>query len=113
MWIKSNVTGFGTILVERTMYYDEINKGSYYYPIDRALGLEKDDFATLETREMLLFAASTNVPSEIEVLLKKSSLCRPSRTAIQNVINRDGQQMESLREKIAQNVFNSSRTIAY
>lgn len=104
---KELLTLFGTISVERTMYYDEINKGSYYYPIDRALGLEKDDFATLETREMLLFAASTNVPSEIEVLLKKSSLCRPSRTAIQNVINRDGQQMESLREKIAQNVFNS------
>jgi len=102
---KELLTLFGTINVERTMYYDEVNGGQYYYPIDAALGLEKDDFATLETREMLLFAASSSVPSEVEQLLKKCSLCQPSRTAIQNIINRDGQLMESLRDKIAQNVF--------
>ncbi|NLF43403.1 MAG: hypothetical protein GX587_11965 [Bacteroidales bacterium] len=64
-----------------------------------ALRLEKDDIAKLETWEMLLFAASTNVPSEVEELLKKASLCWPYRTTIHNIINRDGHQMESLRKK--------------
>lgn len=102
---KEILTLFGTISSDRSMYYDDANGGSYYYPIDVALGLQKDDFATLETREMLLFAASSSVPAEVEQLLRKCSLCQPSRTAIQNIINRDGQLMESLRENIAQNVF--------
>jgi hypothetical protein len=100
------LTLFGTISVNRSMYYDEVNGGAYHFPIDTALGLETDDFATLETREMLLFASSSNTPGEVEELLKKCSLCQPSRTAIQNIINRDGDLMESLREKIASNVLN-------
>lgn len=103
--VNELLTLFGTISIQRTMYYDEKNGGNYHYPVDAALGLEKDDFATLETREMLLFASSSNVPSEVEQLLKKCSLCQPSRTAIQNIINRDGAKIESLRDIIAQNVF--------
>ena len=103
--INELLTLFGTISVERTMYYDEVNGGSYHYPVDSALGLEKDDFATLETREMILFATASNVPSEVEQLLKKCSLCQPSRTAIQNIINRDGEKMEMFRDTIAQEVF--------
>lgn len=101
------LTLFGVISVQRSMYYDEVNGGNYQFPIDDALGLEKDDFATLETREMILFASSSSVPQEVEQLLKKCSLCRPSRTAIQNIINRDGQIMESLRNKIALPTFDS------
>lgn len=100
------LTLFGTIAVDRAIYYDEVNGGNYHIPVDSALGLEKDDFATLETREMILFASSSNVPSEIEQLLKRCSLCQPSRTAIQNIMNRDGQKMELLRDTIAQKVFN-------
>jgi hypothetical protein len=104
---KEILTLFGTIKVERTMYYDEDHGGEYYFPLDHALGIEKDDFATLDAREMLLFASSSCVPRELEELLKKCSLCRPSRTAIQNVINRDGSSMESMRAELAQRVFDN------
>ena len=104
---KEILTLFGTISVTRSMYYDEKNGGECFFPLDSALGLEKDDFATLDAREMLLFASSSCVPRELEVLLKKCSLCRPSRTAIQNIINRDGASMESMRAEIADRVFNN------
>jgi hypothetical protein len=108
---KEILTLFGTIKVNRTMYYDEDNGGEYYFPLDHSLGIEKDDFATLDAREMLLFASSSCVPRELEELLKKCSLCRPSRTAIQNIINRDGSSMESMREELAQRVFDNQGSV--
>lgn len=101
------LTLFGTITVKRAMYYDEARGGEYYFPLDNALGLEKNDFATLDVREMILFASSSCVPRELEQLLKKCSLCRPSRTAIQNIINRDGASMESMRTELARRVFDN------
>lgn len=100
------LTLFGVITVKRTMYYDEKIGGEYYFPLDHALGLDKNDFATLETREMILFASASCVPRELEELLKKCSFCRPSRTAIQNMINRDGAEMESMGNKLAESVLN-------
>jgi hypothetical protein len=99
------LTLFGTISVDRSMYYDEENGGEYFFPLDNALGLEKDDFATLDTREMILFASASCVPRELAQILEKCSLCKPSRTAIQNIINRDGLTMETMREQLAQNVY--------
>jgi hypothetical protein len=99
------LTLFGTIAVERAMYYDEKNGGDYYFPLDSALGLEKDDFATLDAREMILFASASCVPRELEQLLQKCSLCKPSRTAIQNIINRDGMTMEAMRGQLAETVY--------
>lgn len=100
------LTLFGLITVKRAMYYNEKIGGEYYFPLDHALGLDKNDFATLETREMVLFASASCVPRELEELLKKCSFCRPSRTAIQNMINRDGSEMESMGDQLAENVFN-------
>ena len=101
------LTLFGTITIQRAMYYDEKNGGDYFFPLDNVLGLEKDDFATIDTREMILFASASCVPRELAELLKKCSLCRPSRTAIQNIINRDGLTMESISEPLAQNVYDN------
>ena len=106
------LTLFGTVAFERAMYYDENNGGQYYFPLDEALGLQKDDFATLETREMILFASALGVPSEVEQLLKKCSLCQPSRTAIQNIINRDGSVMEGMRQQLAEKVYNEKKVPA-
>ena len=101
---KEILTLFGIITVERSMYYDENHGGECYFPLDHALGLEKDDFATLDAREMILFASSSCTPRELEQILKKCSLCRPSRTAVQNIINRDGASMESMRTDLARTV---------
>lgn len=103
--VNELLTLFGTITANRAMYYDEKNGGEYYFPLDHAIGLDKDDFATLEAREMILFASASCVPGELEVLLQKCSLCRPSRTAIQNIINRDGLSMESMRERLSERVL--------
>jgi len=102
---KELLTLFGTISTIRSMYYDEKNGGAYHFPIDNALGLDKDDFATLETREMILFASASCVPRELAQILDKCSLCKPSRTAIQNIINRDGTVMESMRDSLMQETF--------
>jgi hypothetical protein len=88
------------------MYYNEKDGGSYFFPLDHAINLEKNDFATLEVREMILFATSSCVPRELSVLLGKCSLCNPSTTAIQNIINKDGAAMEALSERIGTNVIN-------
>lgn len=95
------LTLFGTINIDRAMYYNEKEGGSYFFPLDKALGLEKNDFATLEAREMILFATASCVPRELSILLGKCSLCNPSTTAIQNIINKDGAAMDELTEKIS------------
>ena len=102
---KELLTLFGTVSTNRAMYYDEKAGGEYHFPLDAALGLEKDDFATLETREMILFASASCVPRELSDLLKKCSLCTPSRTAIQNIINRDGIHMEAMRAELSEKTF--------
>jgi hypothetical protein len=102
------LTMFGTIAVNRSMYYDEEHGGDYLFPLDKALGLDKDDFATLDTREMILYTSSSCTPQETAELLQKCSLCRPSRTAIQNIIAKDGARMEQLRPALAQSVLSQT-----
>jgi hypothetical protein len=101
---KNYLTLFGEISIERSIYGNEGDDGGYYVPLDDLLGLKKDEYATLETREMILFAASSSTPSDVASLLGKASLCRPSRTAIQNIIENDGRCMEENRSVIAERV---------
>jgi hypothetical protein len=103
---KTFLTLFGEIIVSRCIYGNETTGGKYLVPLDCALGLDTDDYATIETSEIILFAASTTSPGEVESLLKKVSLCHPSRTAIQNIINRDGQRIEHHQQEISQIVLN-------
>jgi len=99
------LTMFGTIAINRSMYYDEAGGGDYLFLLDQAIGLDKDDFATLDTREMILYTTASCTPQETADLLQKCSLCKPSRTAIQNIIVKDGQCMEQLRPELAQRVL--------
>jgi hypothetical protein len=100
---KTYLTMFGEVVVSRAVYGNDL-LGGYVVPLDRALGMSKDDSATLETREMILFAASTNTPEEVAVLLSKASMCRPCRSTVQEIICRDGARMEEHRVEIAQSV---------
>jgi hypothetical protein len=56
---------------------------------------------------MILFATAGSVPSELSTLLKKCSLCNPSTTAIQNIINKDGEAIEEYPKQLSTNVFNT------
>jgi hypothetical protein len=105
---KTFLTLLGDVVVSRSIYANDLIGGGYHIPMDAALGLS-DDYATLETREMILFAASITTPSDVEALLKKTGLCRPSCTAIQNMINRDGRRMEEHRLQIAEKVLATQR----
>lgn len=102
---KAFLTLFGEITVSRSIYSNDLIGGGYVVPLDKTLGLLPDDYATLETREMLLFFSSLNIPSDVETLLKKSGLCHPSKTAIQNMIKKDGHRMEQTREALNQKVL--------
>jgi len=96
---KSLFTLFGEVTVSRSVYGNDAH-GGYVVPLDRSLQLAKDDSATLEVREIVLYAGSSSSPQEIETLLGKVSLCRLSRTAIQNILTRDGARMEALSEPL-------------
>lgn len=96
---KEIITMFGTIDVPRSVYGNEVEGGEYYVPTDRALGMGPDDSATLEVREMVLYTISLLTPGEATALLSRYNLCKPSRTAIQNIMNRDGLALERERAK--------------
>ena len=53
---KKFLTLVGEVAVNRSIYANDLLGGGYHVPLDAALGLS-DDYATLETREMILFAA--------------------------------------------------------
>ena len=104
---KTFLTMMGEVAVNRSIYANDLIGGGYHVPLDAALGLT-DDYATLETREMILFAASVTTPSDVEVLLRKTGLCHPSTTAIQNMINKDGKRIEENRQVLSQDVLAST-----
>jgi len=104
---KTFLTLLGEVVVNRSIYANDLLGGGYHVPLDAALGLS-DDYATLETREMILFAASVTTPGDVEVLLRKTGLCHPSSTAIQNMINKDGRRIEENRQYLSQEVLAST-----
>jgi hypothetical protein len=104
---KTFLTMVGEVVVNRSIYANDLLGGGYHVPLDAALGLS-DDYATLETREMILFAASVTTPGDVEVLLRKTGLCQPSSTAIQNMINKDGRRIEENRQYLSQEVLAST-----
>lgn len=99
------LTAFGKTLIDRFAYCDTKNTGNYYIPLDEKIGIEKNDFATLDVRKTLLYASASCTPTELSELLKRCSLCKPSKTAIQNIINKDGERLEKLREPIDSSVI--------
>jgi hypothetical protein len=101
---KTFLTMFGDVTVERAVYGNDV-QGGYVIPLDRALGLKPDERTTLDVREIVLFALSGNTPEEVAGLLSKVSLCRPCRTTIQEIANRDGAYMEQDRERIEQSTL--------
>jgi hypothetical protein len=103
---KNFLTLFGNVVVNRSVYGNDL-VGGYVAPLDRALGIGKDESATVDAREMILFAVSSCTPQEVAALLGKASLCQPSRSAIQSIIVRDGARMEQQRGTIARKVGES------
>jgi len=100
---KTYLTLFGDVVADRAIYGSD-TVGGYVAPLDLALGMGGDESATIDAREMILFAVSSSTPEEVATLLAKASLCRPSRSAIQSIVVRDGTRMEEHRTAIAERV---------
>jgi hypothetical protein len=98
---KTFLTLFGNVTVSRSVYGSDHVSG-YVVPLDRALGIQRDEHTTLEAREMILFAANSSTAEEVAALLSKASLCRPCRSAVQGIIARDGAWMEQRRTALAE-----------
>ncbi|MDO5581227.1 MAG: hypothetical protein Q4G69_08825 [Planctomycetia bacterium] len=82
---KRVITRFGEMKINRRIYQQD-QGGKIYVPLD-AWGVE-DQQVSPDVREAVLFMAAVMTPGEIESCLKKIAMFHPSRTCIQNVINK-------------------------
>jgi hypothetical protein len=99
---KEILTRFGVINVPRRLYQQD-NGGETYVPLDEAWGMI-DQFATNDVRETLLYTSAYLSPGEIVPILQKVSSFTCSRTAIQNVINEFGEQLNESENDVLKTV---------
>ena len=89
---KEFLTKFGAIMVSRRIFQQDTG-GPIYVPLDVAWEMD-GEFATREVRECVLYMSPLMTPAETEECLQKAAAFRPSRTAIQNMIQEMGQLLE-------------------
>jgi hypothetical protein len=89
---KEFLTRFGHITISRRLYQRDYG-GDVYVPLDEAWNM-KDQFATLDVRDSLLFLSALMSPSETIKCLDKVATFSCSKTAIQNIIDEMGKELE-------------------
>lgn len=99
---KEFLTPAGMIRLTRRVYQPDAG-GPCYVPLDAAWGME-DQFATIEVRDAVLYAAALITPEEVENLLIKSALFHPSATAIKRMANDMGQWLEEHEDQVLEEV---------
>lgn len=82
---KEFMTRFGKIIISRRLYQQD-HGDKTLVPLD-AWGVE-EQYASPDVREAILFMTALMTPCETESCLKKTAMFHPSRTCIQNVINK-------------------------
>lgn len=97
------LTSFGEMKVSRRLYQAD-RGGDCYIPLDEAWGM-KNQYATVEVQESLLFACAHLTPCEVEALLNKSSLFHPDEKTIQRVVTANGQWIEAHEVLLRQQVL--------
>lgn len=89
---KEYMLPFGKVILDRCNYQAHWG-GPTHQPLDKKWGMV-GEFATAPVREAVLFHAAFMSPSEVAQCLQKSSLFKPSVTAITNVINETGERTQ-------------------
>ncbi len=99
---KTFLTPFGQMTLFRNLFQAD-EGGPSYVPLDLMWGMA-GEYATLEVREALLFAAALITPEETVSLLEKSALFVPSATAIKHMIEETGEWLEEVGEDVNQSI---------
>lgn len=89
---KTFLCSFGEMTIERSLYQND-RGGPSYVPLDAAWGM-RGEYATVDVRETVTFAAAHCTPQETHELLGKCSLFHPSTTAIKHIIDGVGSVFE-------------------
>jgi len=89
---KKFLTKFGVIVVSRRIFQQD-NGGQTYIPLDVAWEMQ-GEFATRDVRECVLYMSALMSPTDTETCLQKFAAFQPSRTAIQNIVDEMGEQLE-------------------
>jgi hypothetical protein len=89
---KNFLTKFGVITVPRRIFQQD-NGGKTYVPLDVAWEMQ-GEFATRDVRECVLYMSALMSPADSETCLQKFATFQPSRTAIQNIVDEMGEQLE-------------------
>ncbi len=95
---KEFLTGFGPMVLERSLYQADAG-GRSYVPLDDFWDMA-GEFATTEVREAVLFSVAHVTPQETEQLLRKCALFHPSATAIQHIVRPVGDLIERRSEDL-------------
>jgi len=89
---KKFLTKFGVITVSRRIFQQD-NGGQTFIPLDVAWEMQ-GEFATRDVRECVLYMSALMSPTDTETCLQKAAAFQPSRTAIQNIVDEMGGQLE-------------------
>lgn len=104
---KTFLTPFGPMRLARRLYQADAG-GPAYVPLDALWGMA-GEFATVEVREVVLFACAQITPEETAALLQKSALCPPSATAIKHIVAETGDWLEAEGEALNQTIRQPER----
>lgn len=99
---KTFLTPFGKMALSRHLFQAD-EGGPSYVPLDAKWGMG-GEFATIEVRESVLFAAAIMTPEEMVSLLKKTALFQPSATAIKHIIEETGEWLEAEGEDVNESI---------
>jgi len=99
---KKFLTKFGVITVSRRIFQQD-SGGQTFVPLDVVWEMQ-GEFATREVRECVLYMSALMSPTDTEECLQKFAAFQPSRTAIQNIVDEMGEQLEQLEDVLLNEV---------
>jgi len=89
---KEFLTKFGPLVIPRRLYQQDVG-GEVYVPLDEAWNM-RQQFATVDARDALLYLSALMSPGEVVECLDKVATFSCSKTAIQNIVDEMGVVLE-------------------
>lgn len=99
---KEFLTLWGKMAIERNLYQAD-RGGACYAPLDAKWGME-GEYATMDVREIILYAAAQFTPVEAHEFFRKCGLFNASPTAMYNIIAETGELVAEQGDTINQSI---------
>ena len=99
---KTFLTKFGRVTVARRLFQQDVG-GKTYVPLDAAWEMVGENM-TRDVRECVLYMSALMSPTETETCLQKATAFHPSRTAIQNLIDKTGRCLDQYEDVLLDEV---------